>query len=83
MPAMVTTLLTGAYVGQRGGCSICVHISEWVAGDVSSRLHVCHHVIPGRGMIKTMTNYCQKLDLSKFGYWTEVYRRYIAKYRWL
>ena len=32
------------------------HISEWVAGDVSSKRHVCHHVYPGRGMIKTMTN---------------------------
>ena len=31
------------------------HISEWVAGDVSSKRHVCHHVYPGRGMIKTMT----------------------------
>ena len=32
------------------------HISEWVAGDVRSKQHVCHHVYPGRDMIKTMTN---------------------------
>ena len=37
------------------------HISEWVAGDVSSKRHVCHHVYPGRGMIKTMTKTFTKL----------------------
>ena len=71
MPAMVATLLAGANAKVTGGgCSICVHISEWVAGDVSSRLHLCHHVYPGRGMIKTMTKYFdlyylyQKINLS-------------------
>ena len=43
------------------------HISEWVAGDVSSKRHVCHHVYPGRGMIKTMTNnFVIPLTLCKF-----------------
>ena len=58
MPAMVTILLAGAHANVRGSdCSIFVRISEWVAGDVRSKRHVCHHVYPGRDMIKTMTNY--------------------------
>ena len=57
MPAMVTILLAGAHAKVTGGgCSIFVRISEWVAGDVRSKRHVCHHVYPGRDMIKTMTN---------------------------
>ena len=57
MPAMITILLAAAHAKVTGRCLLKnMGTSEWVAGDVSSKQHVCHHIYPGIGMIKTMTN---------------------------